>query len=254
MEPNEVPYRAASCSPATGPTRVAESVRGEVIGETVNPSADWVWAACDANHPFACTPGLRHICLKAGFDASRLYQVVYRSEETYVLGIGLAAWRDVGIFFKTAKADDAGTLNPVAGLVTHSIARGVSQAGNFLRGWLHLGLDQDETGKGGKDSRQVHDGLWPIIAGRRIALNFRWAQPDGVLELYQAGSEGPQHPQAHGQPEMNAQTAPCSTTSPTYACLCRCTDCCRAQMRYVPLSRRVRARRHRLAVMHPGSV
>jgi hypothetical protein len=38
----------------------------------------------------------------------------------------------------------------------------------------------------------VHDGLWPIIAGRRIALNFRWAQPDGVLELYQAGSEGPQ--------------------------------------------------------------
>ena len=32
----------------------------------------------------------------------------------------------------------------------------------------------------------------PIIAGRRIALSFRWAQPDGVLELYQAGSEGPQ--------------------------------------------------------------
>jgi hypothetical protein len=38
----------------------------------------------------------------------------------------------------------------------------------------------------------VYDGAWPIIAGRRIALNFRWAQPDGVLELYQAGSEGPQ--------------------------------------------------------------
>jgi hypothetical protein len=34
--------------------------------------------------------------------------------------------------------------------------------------------------------------MWPIIAGRRIALNFRWAQPDGVLELYQAGSEGSQ--------------------------------------------------------------
>jgi hypothetical protein len=34
--------------------------------------------------------------------------------------------------------------------------------------------------------------MWPIIAGRRVALNFRWAQPDGVLELYQAGSEGPQ--------------------------------------------------------------
>lgn len=49
-----------------------------------------------------------------------------------------------------------------------------------------MGFNQTESGG------QVHDGLWPIIAGRRIALNFRWAQPDGVLELYQAGSEGPQ--------------------------------------------------------------
>ena len=84
------------------------------------------------------------------------------------------------------RADDAGTPNPLAGRVRHSIARGNSQSGNFLRGWLHLGFNRDEAG------RQVHDGLWPIIAGRRIALNFRWAQPDGVLELYQAGSEGPQ--------------------------------------------------------------
>ena len=70
--------------------------------------------------------------------------------------------------------------------MTHSIARGVSQSGNYLRGWLHLGFNQAEGGA------RVHDGMWPIIAGRRIALNFRWAQPDGVLELYQAGSEGPQ--------------------------------------------------------------
>jgi Alpha/beta hydrolase domain len=103
-----------------------------------------------------------------------------------VLGVGFAAWRDVGHFFKTAKSDDAGTANPVAGVVTHSIGRGVSQSGNFLRGWLHLGFNQAEAGGA------VHDGMWPVIAGRRIALNFRWAQPDGVLELYQAGSEGPQ--------------------------------------------------------------
>ena len=58
--------------------------------------------------------------------------------------------------------------------------------GHCLRGWLHLGFNQDETTR-----RRVHDGLWPIIAGRRIALNFRRAQPDGALERYQAGSEGP---------------------------------------------------------------
>ena len=31
-----------------------------------------------------------------------------------------------------------------------------------------------------------------MIAGRRVAANVRWGQPDGVLELYQLGSEGPQ--------------------------------------------------------------
>ena len=149
--------------------------------------ATGAWARCDANNPFPGVPDPTQICLKGGFDPARLYQVVFTAEDPYVLGIGFAAWRDVGAFFKyAAKADDAGTPNPLAGPIRHSITRGVSQSGNYLRGWLHLGFNQDE------DRRQVHDGMWPIIAGRRIALNFRWAQPDGVLELYQAGSEGPQ--------------------------------------------------------------
>ncbi|HME91565.1 MAG TPA: alpha/beta hydrolase domain-containing protein, partial [Myxococcaceae bacterium] len=114
------------------------------------------------------------------------YQVVFTAKDPYVLGIGFAAFRDVGSFFKYETADDFGTPNPVAGEISWTISRGVSQSGNFLRGFLHLGFNQDEA------RRQVHDGAWPIIAGRRIALNFRWAQPDGVLELYQAGSEGPQ--------------------------------------------------------------
>jgi hypothetical protein len=188
VQTNPVPYRPATLdtSKARVVSRSGESTRGEVIGETEIASGDWAWARCDAANPFPGVPDPRQVCLRNGFDAGKLYQVVYTSAEPYALGVGFAAWRDVGVFFKTARADDTGTPNPVAGAVTHSIARGVSQSGNFLRGWLHLGFNRDETG------RQVHDGLWPIIAGRRIALNFRWAQPDGVLELYQAGSEGPQ--------------------------------------------------------------
>jgi hypothetical protein len=196
VQTNPVPYKPISMDPRESRlvSRVAESTRGEVIGETTIPSTDWAWARCDAANPFPGTPDPTQICLKNGFDASKLYQVVFTSADAYALGIGFAAWRDVGMFFKTARADDAGTANPVAGAVTHSIARGVSQSGNFLRGWLHLGFNRDEA------KRQVHDGLWPIIAGRRIALNFRWAQPDGVLELYQAGSEGPQWWLPHPDP------------------------------------------------------
>ena len=105
-------------------------------------------------------------------DASGLHAL--EDIDLDVLGAGFAAWRDVGHFFKTATADDIGTPNPVAQRVNRSTARGVSQSGNFLRGWPHLGFNQAE------DRRRVHDGLWPIIAGRRIALNFRWAHSPTV--------------------------------------------------------------------------
>ena len=196
VQTNPVPYQPMSLDTrqASLVSRGRENMNGEVFDEQAISPSDWAWAKCDAQNPFPGTPDPTQICLKNGFDAKRLYQVVFTAQDPYVLGLGFAAWRDVAVFFKHAKADDAGTPNPVANAVTHSIARGVSQSGNYLRGWLHLGFNQDETGKA------VHDGLWPIIAGRRIALNFRWAQPDGVLELYQAGSEGPQWWLPHPDP------------------------------------------------------
>ena len=199
VQTNPVPYQPISLDTknATLVSRRGESTRGEVIGETLVAPSDWAWAKCDAANPFPGTPDPTQICLKNGFDAEKLYQVVFKAADPYVLGVGFAAWRDVGQFFKTAQLDDSGTPNPVAKVVTHSIGRGISQSGNFLRGWLHLGFNQAELGG---TAAKVHDGVWPIIAGRRIALNFRWAQPDGVLELYQAGSEGPQWWLPHADP------------------------------------------------------
>jgi Alpha/beta hydrolase domain len=188
VQTNPVPYLPMSLdtSKARLTSRAGEDQNGQVFDEQPLAATDWAWGKCDANNAFPGTPDATQICLKNGFDAKRLYQVVYTAKDPYVLGIGFAAWRDVGAFFKKQLADEAGTANPIAKAVTSSIGRGVSQSGNYLRGWLHLGFNQAEDGS------IVHDGAWPIIAGRRIALNFRWAQPDGVLELYQAGSEGPQ--------------------------------------------------------------
>jgi Alpha/beta hydrolase domain len=188
VQTNPVPYKPLSLdtSKARLTSRAGEDQYGKVFDEQAIAASDWAWGKCDANNAFPGTHDATQICLRNGFDAKRLYQVVYTAKDPYVLGIGFAAWRDVGAFFKKQLADDAGTVNPIAKAVTSSIGRGVSQSGNYLRGWLHLGFNQAEDGS------MVHDGAWPIIAGRRIALNFRWAQPDGVLELYQAGSEGPQ--------------------------------------------------------------
>jgi len=203
VQTNPVPYRPQSLDTRQAKlvSRAGENQNGEVTEEVTVPATDWAWARCDASHPFPGTPDATQVCLKNGFDATRLYQVVFTAADPYVLGIGFAAWRDVAAFFKQAGADDAGTPNPIAKLVTHSITRGISQSGNFLRGWLHLGFNESETGT------RVHDGMWPIIAGRRIALNFRWAQPDGVLELYQAGSEGPQWWLPHPDPVRGGPAA-----------------------------------------------
>jgi hypothetical protein len=171
---------------ATLTTHEHESMDGTVTGEKKIPASDWAWAKCSADHPFPGIPDETEICVKGGFDPKLLYQVVYEAKDPPVLGIGFAAFRDIATFLKYETKDDAGTPNPLAGEIKWSITRGVSQSGNFIRGFLHLGFNQDEAG------RQVYDGAWPIIAGRRIALDFRFATPDGVLKLYEAGSEGTQ--------------------------------------------------------------
>ena len=190
VQANPFPYSPATrdTTKATLTVRTHETMNGEVTVQKVLSSDEWAWASCtDWAHQ---APSDTQICLKEGFKAPLLYQVVFTAKDPLVLGVGFASFRDVGTFFKHEAADDFGTRNPLAlkgkSKIRRSIMRGVSQSGNYTRGFLHLGFNQDEKG------RKVHDGAWPIIAGRRIALNFRWAQPDGVLELYEAGSEGPQ--------------------------------------------------------------
>ena len=188
VHPNPVPYKPATLdtSKATLTTHAGETVDGKITGEKKIASGDWAWAKCSAANPFPGTPDPTQICVKGGFNPKLLYQVVFTSNDAYVLGIGFAAFRDVASFFRYAAKDDEGTANPVGGSVSWVISRGQSQSGNFLRAQIHLGFTQDESG------RKVYDGAWPIIAGKRISLNARFALPDGAQKLYEAGAEGPQ--------------------------------------------------------------
>jgi len=195
---NPIPYFPADSSDnskATLKVHLSETINGPngtiSEGETISNSN---WKFCyGPSATFAApnwaVPSLPvRVCLGNGvaFDAKKLYQVAYEVKDPYVLGAGTAAFRDVQAFFKREKQDDFGNANPVAGMVRWAIIRGVSQSGNFTRHYLHLGMNEDESG------HIVHEGAWPLIAGRRVANNSRWGQPDGVLELYQMGSEGPQ--------------------------------------------------------------
>ena len=188
---NQVPYVPVDLNnPADTLTVIdSETIDGHTGATHLVPRGDWAFARCGgANPPFPGTPDARQICVRGGFIPDRVYQAVFTAENPPVLGIGFAAFRDLASFFKYGTASDG---NPLAGQVDWVLGRGSSQSGNFLRAYLHLGFNEDEAG------RRVQDGTWPMIAGRRVSLNTRFAMPDGVLKLYEPGSEGPQWWQKH---------------------------------------------------------
>jgi hypothetical protein len=146
------------------------------------PSSDWAWADC-GTVSFPGAPDPTKICLKNGVDPSLLYQLIYTAKDPLVLGAGLAAIRDIVSFLRYEKSDDMGVINPVANQISHTIAQGVSQAGNLLKTLVHLGFNEDESG------RIVFDGINPHIAARQTPMNFRFAFPGGAASLFEPGSE-----------------------------------------------------------------
>lgn len=147
-------------------------------------SRDWAFGDC-SNTAFPGTPDGNKICLKGGFDPAYLYELRYTAKDPLVLGIGFAATRDINAYFRRAAKDDNNQANPVAGKITHAIAQGISQSGNFIKTFIHLGFNQDEQ------NRIVWDGANDHIAGRQLAMNIRFATPGGAANLYEAGSEPP---------------------------------------------------------------
>ncbi len=169
-------------SRATLTYHASEAVNGAHTGTGTIPPADWAFADCRSK-PFPGVPDPSRLCLKNGFDPARLYELVYTAKDPLVLGVGLAATRDLVSFFRYGRADEGATPNPVAGAIRHSVASGTSQAGNFLKTFVHLGFNEDLGG------RIVWDGIFPFIAARQTPLNFRFAAPGGAAALYEPGSE-----------------------------------------------------------------
>jgi hypothetical protein len=169
---------------ATLISAVSETPAGTKSGVRTIAGSDWAFADCRTT-PFPGVPDPTRICLKDGFDPSRLYELVYTARDPYVLGVGMAAMRDVVSFFRYAASDERGVGNPVAGHVRHVVAMGNSQSGRFGKAFLNLGFNQDERG------RIVWDGLNVRIAGMLGSFNTRFARPGDMAELYMPGADGP---------------------------------------------------------------
>ena len=169
---------------ATLISKTSETQNGVSGGVTQIPSTDWAFADC-RTVPFPGVPDATRICVKNGFDPALLYQLVYTAKDPLVFGVGMAAMRDVNAFFRGAAKDDAGTPNPIAGKIVKVIGYGISQSGRFLKNYLNLGFNEDETGK------IVWDGADADVAGMMGQFNIRFAVPGNIANLHEPGSDGP---------------------------------------------------------------
>lgn len=109
----------------------------------------------------------------SGVDAGAIYRFDYEARDPKVMGLGMAALRDVTSYLKSGAADAAGQANPLAD-IRHdvTVAAGVSQSGRFLRDMIWHGFNQDP--RGGK----VFDAAMPLLAGsRKSFVNVRFSQP-----------------------------------------------------------------------------
>lgn len=105
-------------------------------------------------------------------EPGSLYEFHYPAKNPRVLGIGLAATRDLVSFLRYEAADSKGNANPAGAGVRHALAFGRSQSGRYLREHVALGFNQDESG------RKVFDGVMAHTAGvGGVFLNYEFGQP-----------------------------------------------------------------------------
>lgn len=108
------------------------------------------------------------VYLDGGFEPHRIYEVVYRSENPPLVGLGPAGIRD---FVTLLRHDGHPDLGIGAEDITKALGFGISQSGRFLRTFLYYGFNGDERG------RRVFDGVISDVAGGgRGSFNHRFAQ------------------------------------------------------------------------------
>ena len=104
-------------------------------------------------------------------EPGSIYEFHYPAKDPRVLGIGMAAVRDLISFMRYEGTDAKGNANPARG-INGTLAFGISQSGRFLRDFVYQGFNQDTR------ARKVLDGALAHTAGvGGVFLNAEFGQP-----------------------------------------------------------------------------
>ncbi len=149
------------------------TVRDDVNAPKVRIASNrWAFGRCPTGQT-SLVPSTFDICYFDGFRNDKIYELIYSAKNPLVMGLGFATTRDVASFLRYEARDDAGNANPVGAAIRHSYSTGASQTGGYLRDFMYMGFNEDES------HRKVFDGIIPTIAGTdRVFINVRFADPN----------------------------------------------------------------------------
>jgi hypothetical protein len=156
------------------------TIRDEVSDQgQMTPIApdQWAFGSCPTGKS-SLVPDPTQICLFSGFQADKLYTLIYPAENPIVMGLGYAVTRDIGSFLRYETRDDVGNSNPLVASpnevgIRRSYSFGSSSTGMYQREFLYLGFNEDEA------HRQVFDARWIHKPGtHRLFDNVEFADPN----------------------------------------------------------------------------
>jgi hypothetical protein len=169
-----LPYRAADLDESKARMLVRNHSRyvgGPLVDRVEVPTDVWSYVddktvMIDRTHPF----------ITSTYDAGAAYEFIYPARDPIVLGVGMAAVRDVVSFLRHETSSE----NPLRGSIRYALAHGSSQSGRFLKGFTYWGFNEDE------DGRKVFDGILPKISGAHaIPSNDRFGDTNATGRSYQ---------------------------------------------------------------------
>ena len=160
------------CYPVLNRATVTLTVREkEAEPRVAVPASEWELAkAKDVDGKIMLTPSNTDLYVKCGFKPGWIYELIYDTEGSRVMGLGFLGLRDLVSFLRHGGKDSAGVSNPLAGAIDKVYGYGASLAGRVVREFVYEGWNRDAEGRRVFDAVQTHTGIG------RLYFNMRFAQ------------------------------------------------------------------------------
>jgi hypothetical protein len=135
------------------------------------PASEWELAKVkEVDGRIELKPSNVDLYVKGGFRPGWIYELIYESEGSRVMGLGFLGLRDLVSFLRFGSKDSAGAPNPLAGSIDKVYGYGASLAGRVVREFVYEGWNRSIDGRRVFDAVQTHTGIG------RLYLNMRFAQ------------------------------------------------------------------------------